>query len=557
MPPTYEYLSLKDAYDARRNEVNVYAVVTEWTVPRATKGTDYHVVVKLCDDTVGDILGPDNNGFTDISVNFFAAKDLLPRPKKVGDVIRLHRLKVSQWEGRTQFVAKCGAMTGGAAAGGVARCQYLLFDGAGHEHPSDEPYTRSSNNYTMEEGKDAGFLTRCREFWRDNASVMAMNDSGFTRPIVRFGKEGELTDLHCKVLDVVKNRGKVTLVVWDGSDARPFPPSVNSGRLGDSQEQSQEGVNGGDDEVDAYDAHYWMPADPYAPLTEKDAREDEMIRDTPGIGTALPVVMRQFDIAAEDLPMPGAWIKLRQLASWVRGGQMQATYVHQSKWAPAEPNQVWLEESAKRIEQRRVSQWAPENQIGLGMSQGESQGGGGGGGGGVFGMTRTEFENQPLHTLREIVCTPPPSRHRCVVRVVQHYPKDVHDFCRDGTEDVPAEKGAAANKRKRGLGKKDKEPKFEFNVSLVLEDATGKIKAHLAPPDSDAFFHGIQPCNLWESEVTYARVKDKMTKLTDHKLGTERAGWVQCCVMSYVVPGQKRGDPPKRCYRIFGTSCVA
>jgi hypothetical protein len=143
------------------------------------------------------------------------------------------------------------------------------------------------------------------------------------------------------------------------------------------------------------------------------------------------------------------------------------------------------------------------------------------------------------------------------VRVVQHYPKDVHDFCRDGTEDVPAEKGAAANKRKRGLGKKDKEPKFEFNVSLVLEDATGKIKAHLAPPDSDAFFHGIQPCNLWESEVTYARVKDKMTKLTDHKLGTERAGWVQCCVMSYVVPGQKRGDPPKRCYRIFGTSCVA
>ena len=50
------------------------------------------------------------------------------------------------------------------------------------------------------------------------------------------------------------------------------------------------------------------------------------------MGTAFPVVMRQFDIAAEDLPAAGHWIRLRQLSCWVRDGQLQGMFVHSSKW---------------------------------------------------------------------------------------------------------------------------------------------------------------------------------------------------------------------------------
>ena len=84
-------------------------------------------------------------------------------------------------------------------------------------------------------------------------------------------------------------------------------------------------------------------------------------------------VMRQFDITAEDLPSKGQWIRLRQLSSWVRGGQFQGLYVHSSKWAPAEPNEVWLAAAADREEKRKVSMWAPRNQLGVSQSQSQSQ----------------------------------------------------------------------------------------------------------------------------------------------------------------------------------------
>ena len=72
----------------------------------------------------------------------------------------------------------------------------------------------------------------------------------------------------------------------------------------------------------------------------------------------------------------------------------------------------------------------------------------------------------PLSTLREVLASPAPSRHRCAVRVVGHFPKDVHDFC------VPND---------------DDDSTWSYNLSLVLEDGTARLKAHLAPPESASF----------------------------------------------------------------------
>ena len=166
--------------------------------------------------------------------------------------------------------------------------------------------------------------------------------------------------------------------------------------------------------------------------------------------------------------------------------------------------------------------------------------------------------------------TPPPSRHRCLVRVVGHFPKDVHDFCADrsaGGTRVGDPSPAGKRRGGRGAAKADADVAFvsaktddsehEFEVSLLLEDATGKLRAHLSPREARTFFHGIQPCDLWESEVSYARVADKMRKLTAHHESQPRRGWIECCIMSYVVPAMGEEAPEKRCYQIFGTSCVA
>lgn len=565
MPPRedYQYLSLHDAYHARQSLVHVYGIVTEFTSPRPTRGTDYMSHVKIADPTVRDIRsGDDSRTFTDVQVQFFASRENLPRPRKVGDIIRLHRVEVKQWNGRPQFIAKVGVLQGGAAAGGWARCQFLLFDG--DDDASDDPYQQSSNGYTFDVAKDGAQLARLRKHWMDIGGAAAL-DSGFTIAIQAI-RYSENYDLHVRVLDVVNVDGRVTLIVWDGSDARPFPPgwrTNNMGVGGDSQSQEAS-------EMIGREGVHFAPFAADQPLTEAASAEYRERRgDVPRIGTAFPVVMRQFDMQEEDLPARGQWIRLRKLSSWVRDGQLQGLFGQPSRWAQAEPNESWRAAYEKRLETRRTSMWAPDVLLA-------------GAGGDIQSqddlpadpenppLTMTPHQGAPLHTLREILMTPPPSRHRCLVRVVGHFPKDVHDFCADGSAGgTRVGDPSPAGKRRGGRGAaradadvafvsaKTDDSEHEFEVSLLLEDATGKLRAHLSPREARTFFHGIQPCDLWESEVSYARVADKMRKLTAHHESQPRRGWIECCIMSYVVPAMGEEAPEKRCYQIFGTSCVA
>ena len=292
MPPRedYQYLSLHDAYHARQSLVHVYGIVTEFTSPRPTRGTDYMSHVKIADPTVRDIRsGDDSRTFTDVQVQFFASRENLPRPRKVGDIIRLHRVEVKQWNGRPQFIAKVGVLQGGAAAGGWARCQFLLFDG--DDDASDDPYQQSSNGYTFDVAKDGAQLARLRKHWMDIGGAAAL-DSGFTIAIQAI-RYSENYDLHVRVLDVVNVDGRVTLIVWDGSDARPFPPgwrTNNMGVGGDSQSQEAS-------EMIGREGVHFAPFAADQPLTEAASAEYRERRgDVPRIGTAFPVVMRQFDM---------------------------------------------------------------------------------------------------------------------------------------------------------------------------------------------------------------------------------------------------------------------
>ena len=257
--------------------------------------------------------------------------------------------------------------------------------------------------------------------------------------------------------------------------------------------------------------------------------------------------MRQFDIDAEDLPEKGQWIRLRQLSSWVKNGQLQGLFVQSSKWAPAEPNQAWLTASRERDERRQVSLWANEQVGATNGSNGQSQGLGAFEMPGQvpFGLTRTMHENQPLRSIREILMAPAPNRHRCLVRIIQHSPKDVHDLCAESVEPP------AAKRKKGAKGKSAEEDKkwtkWEWNLRLLIEDATGKMTVNVAPEDGREFFPHIEPCDLWDKDSVFVKLEKTMRALTVKDDRAPGEGWVQMCVMSYV------GEDGRRHHRLFGT----
>jgi len=268
--------------------------------------------------------------------------------------------------------------------------------------------------------------------------------------------------------------------------------------------------------------------------------EEEVGFTIPKLGSAFPVVMRNFDIKAEDLPTPGRWIRCMKLSSWVRNGQRQGLFTQHSSWAPSQQNPSFQEAYVDRLRKRDVSMWAPDliSSEGRDESQGTNDR--------VLPLTITHHADVPLTTLREVLLSPAPARHRCAVRVVGHAPKDVHDF------------GTCHLDEKSPTG-----TQWGFNLTLTLEDGTGRLEVRLAPPESDKFFHGVPACDLWESATSYHRVFQKTKQLVTHDIAQPRQGWITICIMSYLVyPERTQGGKekekgePKRCFQIFGTSAV-
>jgi len=90
-PEGYIYLDLLRAKSAARQYQNFYGVVTEWDAPRKTRGPDLVCSLFLTDTTLSA-----GGAGQRVELRCFAP-DLhqLPHVRKPGDVIRLHRVRVS------------------------------------------------------------------------------------------------------------------------------------------------------------------------------------------------------------------------------------------------------------------------------------------------------------------------------------------------------------------------------------------------------------------------------------------------------------------------------
>ena len=95
----YEYVTLAQA---RRPEyldkyINVYAIVTDARPVRRTKGQDLIASFTLFDESLA-------NEPHEVVCNVFGKESDLPRVKELGNILRIHRVQVNDWQGKLQFV---------------------------------------------------------------------------------------------------------------------------------------------------------------------------------------------------------------------------------------------------------------------------------------------------------------------------------------------------------------------------------------------------------------------------------------------------------------------
>jgi hypothetical protein len=111
------YASLAEAVAAGGSStlVNIWAIVAEFSPPRPTKGTDTIVLLTLIDATTTQPIRA--SLFIKVGTAclyppshcLYSPQDALkcPRPAAVGDIIRLHRVKVAQWDNKPQLQGEC------------------------------------------------------------------------------------------------------------------------------------------------------------------------------------------------------------------------------------------------------------------------------------------------------------------------------------------------------------------------------------------------------------------------------------------------------------------
>eukprot|EP00057_Strongylocentrotus_purpuratus_P008603 XP_011663077.1 PREDICTED: protection of telomeres protein 1 [Strongylocentrotus purpuratus] len=187
---TYEYKCLNDVKEAR--SVDVYGVVKFLQPPYKTKGPDYCMSLTIVDPS----LPQDNFGLK--CVIFHQDIKKLPQVHSIGDIVRLHRLKIQQYNNQLQ----------GAKGDGFSS---LVFDG----RPNAPVEPRSSSvNYTLSD-QDKEKVQELRLWATQQTSVPLAGKSWTLSQIV----SREYFDLICQVVAVViiPAESCVLIKVWDGT----------------------------------------------------------------------------------------------------------------------------------------------------------------------------------------------------------------------------------------------------------------------------------------------------------------------------------------------------
>ena len=516
-PSSETYKTLEGAWRDRGREsesvkqyVSVYGIVRDPTAVMKTRGSDSRMTLKLYDETTRtDAVSWGSRDDLDsipseIAVSFFDVNPFqLPRPAD-GDVMRIHRLQAQMFNGRPQFVAKTGEMLKNT----WSKTAWCLFRG---DDDSAEPYAQSSQDASA---PDLKRVQELRNYARRAKTMPFLNEYGGSaggetklRRIAEI-KQEEFFDLYCLILDahfVEGTDGCFVMLVWDGTDAPPLPPSMTT-----SLSAQRETLDARDFQLSSELEKRQFYAHGFNLKGQDAVPETEINSAVPLIGTALPVFLHSTKLEMDEIPTVGEWVKFRNLNTQVVRGQLQGfvrketSFIRNKKALPE-----LLQAYDLRKRQNLVASWgAPGHSTTI---------------------TVTKHPNMRYSTIREMLMMKPPMRHKLRV-IVRGFSPDLVDMCQ-------LSKGGT----------------YEFGVRFRIIDGTDSVDVNLCGEEAKTFFHNVVPTDLKKPSATRERLAGMMSKLMKHESIEDSAPWIDLCVMQYIVRDDKT---PRRVFQVFGTSMV-
>ncbi|KAL8517661.1 hypothetical protein ACS0TY_015774 [Phlomoides rotata] len=190
-------MRIEDAMTSVNQRVNLIGVVTEASIPKRSRGTDWFRSIKIIDEsrTKG------------IYVHFFSERmETLPQVENVGDILMVSNVTVRAYDPEPYALFN-------------KKFSYFgLFEGREYNIEELVPYHMSSK-YKHPRDYNNGFMVMLRN-WFHQQDITVLHESSLLREI----KEAKGHTLLCKILyisNVEDNR--LMLYVWDGTDAPPPP----------------------------------------------------------------------------------------------------------------------------------------------------------------------------------------------------------------------------------------------------------------------------------------------------------------------------------------------
>ncbi|WCJ42080.1 Nucleic acid-binding OB-fold-like protein [Euphorbia peplus] len=193
----YKYLKLKDALPCINQKVCIIGVIVEFKLPRKSKGTDWCWSLKIVDQTYTK---------PGLTVNIFVAREeQLPCVSSLGDIIQLENVVIKKYEEEVNAVYN------------KKFSHFTLYKGEGEGDGYEDclPYLYTSRYYPRDQEKK--FIVGLRKWLPDFHSDEGSDDLSFMKGM----KQGELTDLNCKVLHSEINEDELMAFIWDGTDSPP------------------------------------------------------------------------------------------------------------------------------------------------------------------------------------------------------------------------------------------------------------------------------------------------------------------------------------------------
>lgn len=249
-------------------------------------------------------LGLDHDSHDGVEMLCFARDaNSLPRPRRLGDIIRLHRVEAQSFNMRPQLLGKIFLQ--GERRQGMGSCAFTLFDGAsgGSEHP----YQSSHPTYGWDD-REPGLLAAMRAFVAERGRAHLTGGGEWLRRIKDVRPALFFDVVSLVVASDTSDPMLRVLWIWDNSDVVPL--TLGADTRDEESTGRQEPA-----ELAALRASL-------APLPLPLADMEDGLARVPKLGTALPVVL-QAGTAMQSWPAPGTWVKFRNLGARAVQGQLQ------------------------------------------------------------------------------------------------------------------------------------------------------------------------------------------------------------------------------------------